>query len=220
MDGIIKGQFVGQEGGNFPVDVETFQQLQNYIDAVCELGNMYIGEGERGTILTGCELMDSGTRRSAGWLVLRGIGLVRYSGGLIADGFSVGQSTINVTVGGVEYPAYVSMSAVPGSIISGNQGYYSWEDIAERTNLIDARHLVPVGTMVLCAPDEIPAGDKWLKCDGRYVDVDAYPLLFEKIGNKFTSAITARMFQLPNAKIAAGIGERGTVDVYYIIKAK
>lgn len=220
MDGIVKGQFVGQEGGNFPVDVETFQQLQEYIDGVAELANMYVGEGMNGAILSGCELTDGGTRRNAGWLVLSGLGLVYFVGGLVDDGFSVVEDTINVTAQGVTYPAYKRRQAISGSIINGNQGFYRWEDIAERTNLIDARHLVPVGTMMLCAPDEMPAGGKWLKCDGRYLDVDAYPLLFEKIGNKFTSSITSRMFQLPNAKIAVSIGGRGTVDVYYIIKAK
>ena len=39
MAGIVRGKFVGQEGGNFPVDAETFQQLQDYVDAVAELSN-------------------------------------------------------------------------------------------------------------------------------------------------------------------------------------
>lgn len=215
---IVKGNFTGQEGGNFPVDAETFQQLQDYIDAVAGLASMYIDEDAEGAILSGCEPLDSGTRRSPGWLILRGR-LVWYEGGLVADDISVIEETIKVESKGVSYDAYVRRRAVAGNV-ADNVGYYTWETLVSKsTTLVDVPR-IPIGSVmgwVRIGPDQ-PAPEGWLYCDGKQYRVAEYRELYDVIGDKFTpdGYEETEVFSVPTLYLG-----NGNIGVgYYIIRAK
>lgn len=216
MSGIVRGKFVGQEGGNFPIDVETFQQMQDYIDAVAELSSMYISEGMEGAILKGCALEASGTRRGAGWLVLAE-GLVYYEGGLVADGLSVIDENITIDARGTKYDAYVRRRAVAGNV-HPRVNYYLWDDILDVMRVSDACRMPPVGSVVGWLRIDRPAPDGWLYCDGKQYRVDEYRKLYDVIGDKFTEdgLEGTDVFNVPtlyvgNANIGVG---------YYMIRAK
>lgn len=213
---IIKGNFTGQVGGNFPVDAETFQQLQDYVDAVAELASMYVGDDVEGAILSGCELESSGTRRGPGWLILGGK-LVWYEGGLIADDISVVEEPISVKSNGVLYDAYVRRRAVAGNV-AGKVGYYEWSALAsKRTTLVDVPR-IPIGSVMGWLRTDQPAPDGWLYCDGKQYRVSEYSSLYAVIGDKFTddgmegtSVFNVPTLYIGNANVGVG---------YYIIRAK
>lgn len=217
MDGIVKGQFVGQEGGNFPVDVETFQQLQEYIDGVAELANMYIGEGMNGAILSGCELTAGGTRRNAGWLVLDGLGLVYFVGGLVDNGFSVVEDTINVTAQDVTYPAYKRRRAIAGIYVD-QIVHYDWSEIGGTARLWDMQHSLPIGCVIGWPMGDVPAPEGWLLCDGSQYPILSYRKLYNVIGDRFTpdGYEGTHVFNVP--RLYLGNGNIGIG--YYIIKAE
>lgn len=214
MSGIVKGKFVGQEGGNFPIDAETFQQMQDYIDAVAELANMYVPGTMSGAILSGCVLESSGTKRGAGWVVLQGEGLVYYEGGLVADGLSVVEDDIDVVVGGVTYPAYSRKRAVAGLMVGASN--YRWDDIAEKTNLYDVKNdAMPIGSIVLYAREDVDVlHGKWLACDGRTVSSAEYAELYAVVGTRYNQgAVLNGQFKLPAlSNLVTGTS--------YIIRAK
>lgn len=218
---IIKGKFTAQTNGRFPVDAETFQQLQDYIDGVAELANMYIGQGMNGAILSGCELMASGTQRNPGWLVLADIGLVPFEGGLVADGFSVLQEDVDVVASGVTYPAYTKLRAVAGRH-NGAVTYYDWVDIATKENLYDSKEMLPVGSIVLWGGERNKlAGGRWLLCDGTHVLQSAYPELYQAIGQLYNGGqMVAGSFRLPSLKTTIYTNTNTYVERYYIIRAK
>lgn len=213
---IVKGNFTGQKGGNFPVDAETFQQLQDYIDAVAELSSMYIGGDAEGAILSGCELENSGTRRGPGWLILRGR-LVWYEGGLVADDISVIEETIKVESNGVSYDAYVRQRAVAGNV-ADKVGYYTWDTLAsKRTTLVDVPR-IPIGSVMGWLRIDQPAPEGWLYCDGKQYRVAEYRELYNVIGDKFTEDgfEGTVFFNVPTLYLG-----NGNIGVgYYIIRAK
>lgn len=198
MEGVVKGLFTGQEGGTFPLDAETLQQLQDYVDGVAELANMYIPSAMSGAILSGCALESSGTRRGAGWLVLQGSGLVWYEGGLIANGLSVVEEELNVTAGGVTYAAYKRVRAVAGVVL--NAKTYQWSDIADRTSVYDVKNeVMPIGMISLYGGSEAQLPVQWLPCDGRSVLIAEYPELFKVIGYKYSGGSTmGTSYKLPD----------------------
>lgn len=217
MSGIVKGNFVGQEGGNFPIDAETFQQLQDYIDVVAELSSMYVPGNMDGAILSGCELEESGTRRGAGWLVLSGVGVVPFDGGLVADGLSVVDEDVDVEVGGVVYRAYVRRRCVAGAHLGVK--LYRWSNIADKTSLYDVKNYVmPVGSIVRYAGDKSKVDERvWLPCDGRAVSQTTYAELYRVIGTIYNTgtagSVGIGMFGIPNI---ADVQNR----FIYIIRAK
>ena len=210
---IVRGKFVGQSGGNFPVDAETFQQLQDYVDAVAELSNMYIPSAMSGAILSGCELESSGTRRGSGWVVLSGEGLVYFEGGLVANGLSVVEDDIDVVVGGVTYPAYSRKRAVAGMI--AGSATYRWDAIADRTNIYDVKNdAMPIGSIVLYGGDATQLSAKWLPCDGRTVSSAEYSELYIAIGTRYNGGQSlSGAFKLPS------LGNLIT-GTSYVIRAK
>lgn len=211
---IIKGKFTAQTNGRFPVDAETFQQLQDYIDGVAELANMYIPSDMDGAILSGCELESSGTRRGAGWLVVKNVGLVPFDGGLVADGISVVEQDVDVVASGVTYPAYVSRRGVAGLVVGSAN--YRWSKIADKANIYDVKNnSLPIGSIVLYGGDESNVNlDKWVPCDGRAVSTSAYSELFMVIGTRYNIGSTAS----GTFKVPAMIDSR--TGTYYIIRAK
>lgn len=210
MSAIIKGNFVGQPDGRFPVDVETFQQLQDYMDSVANcVNNVYIGgDMVEGYIISGCNLSANGTRREAGWLALNGMGLVYYEGGDGAEEeFSVEDILIDVVVDGVVYSAYTKRVAISGD--TGRGSLFLWSDIGEKSS-IDC----PIGGAVVWMGknQSIPQG--WLLCDGRQYYISEYPALFRVIGYQWTpdGQEGGPVFNVPSFPY---IGE-----IYHIIKAK
>lgn len=211
---IVKGKFTSQTNGRFPVDAETFQQLQDYIDAVGELSNMYIPANMDGAILSGCELESGLMRRGAGWLVIRGVGLVPFEGGLLADGLSVVEEDVDVVASGETYPAYVRRRGVSGRVVGAKM--YSWIDIAGKANIYDIKNnIMPIGSIVLYAGESSRLDlDKWLPCDGRAVSTSAYSELFMVIGTRYnTGSVSSGTFKVPNV-------QNVQTQTFYIIRAK
>lgn len=211
---IIKGKFTAQTNGRFPVDAETFQQLQDYIDGVAELANMYIPNDMDGAILSGCELESSGTRRGAGWLVIKNVGLVPFDGGLVADGLSVVEQDVDVVASGMTYPAYVSRRGVAGLVVGSAN--YSWSKIADKVNIYDVKNnTMPIGSIVLYAGESSRLDlDKWLPCDGRAVSTSAYSELFMVIGTRYnTGSVSSGTFKVPNI-------QNVQTQTFYIIRSK
>lgn len=211
---IIKGKFTAQTNGRFPVDAETFQQLQDYIDGVAELANMYIPNDMDGAILSGCELESSGTRRGTGWLVIKNVGLVPFDGGLVADGLSVVEQDVDVVASGMTYPAYVSRRGVAGLVVGSTN--YRWSKIADKANIYDVKNnTLPIGSIVLYGGDASNVNlDKWVPCDGREVLRSEYSELFMVIGNRYNIGSTAsNSFKVPFISNA-------TTGTLYIIRAK
>lgn len=235
MSGIIKGNFTGQPGGVFPVDVETFAAMQSYIDAVSVLVSIVDGVGGKqdGMILSGCQLSSDGMRRSAGWLVLTGAHsphLVYYEGGSVDDNLYEVEEPIDVEVGGVVYNAYVKHIARAGTGVDPIKNY-KWQDISGRVGLwtleqrIDAiRATMPaVGSLVLYGGEsyKVTEDGRWLLCDGYWVKKEHYPELYAVIGDLYNGdEYYEGSFRLPNLKIQIKTSENTYVERYYIIRAK
>lgn len=209
---IVKGNFTGQPDGRFPVDVETFQQLQDYIDSVASvLKELFVGAtGVNGYIVSGCNLNAEGTRREAGWLLLKNEGLVYYEGGDGTSVFSVVDNTIDVVVGGVTYAAYTKRVAVNGD--SGNGNEHFWYTIKEMSLFG-----VPIGGAVMWPGNNSMVPEGWLLCDGAQYNVTDYPSLFMVIGNMYTpeGEQGKGKFNVPKLPyLLDGIG------IYHAIRAK
>lgn len=238
MSGITRGNFVGQPGGIFPIDVETFQQLQDYVDAVGGIVSILEGIDDKqdGVILNGCELSSDGLRRSSGWLVLTGQDkprLVYYEGGNVADGITEVREDVVISYNGVDYKAYERTVARAGEGVDPGKNY-RWSDIAERVTLNDVISRIksveedypgcvpPIGSILLWGGEsETMNSDRWLLCDGRHVAQEEYKALYSVIGGTYNGAsIVAGHFRLPDLKQQIEKDDDTFVDRRYIIRAK
>lgn len=237
MSGIVRGNFTGQPDGRFPLDVETLQQLQDYVDAIGVVFDFFT-PGTSGQfavrVLSGCELDATMKSRSPGWVVVKNqttgkSELVWFVGGLVANGFYVKREGVSVTADGVAYDnAYTRSTAVPGQS-ADSQENYSWNTLtAAKTTLQDvlnkleeldmsiANDASPVGSIILAEEAERA---NWRKCNGVALSKNSCGELFGIVGYKYGGV--GDVFNLPQflpVTIKSEIGDTYYYHYYMRIK--
>lgn len=230
---------MGQPDGRFPVDVETLQQLQDYVDAIGEVFEFFapLTSGQYAVrVMSGCELDAGMKRRSPGWVVVKNqttgkSELVYFVGGLVANGFYVKRESVSVTAEGEAYEnAYTRITAVPGQSADAKDNY-TWNTLtAAKTTLQDvqnelvalassiANEASPVGSIVLAEEAERA---NWRKCNGAALSKSSYGELFAIIGYKYGGE--GDTFNLPSfssvtIQSVAGVTYLG--NYYYYMRIK
>lgn len=229
------GRFLLQPNKDFPADCEMLDYMQTNLHVVSILGNL---AGDK-AVLLGCEAMDYGARRAAGYVFLRTIdhpeGEVLYwEGGATGGGAYLKRETIAVQAQGYEYPqAYVRRSLAPGV----GEENYRWADFHEAQSLPALRSELallrtalaqikptPLGAVELWAGRGVPEG--YLLCDGQQVRQTTYPELFAAIGTTYNTAFdcngrklstTSGFFRLPDLRGRFVVGQNSLDDDYKTI---
>ena len=71
--------------------------------------------------------------------------------------------------------------------------------------------LTPIGSMVIWPTDTIP--DKWLLCDGQFIDPDVYEALFDLIGTVYGFDSGTGFFAVPDMRDRLPMGANGIVGL-------
>lgn len=232
------GNFLNQPNKDFPLDCETLSILQANTALVAVLGNI---AGDK-LILTGCELTNNGTQRTAGYVFVKTQdyphGEVLYwEGGHISGGMCLKQQDIAVTAQGFDYPkAYTRRSLVPGV---GDETF-NWVDFKKpktsaelekqimsltkaQTEMAEKTASEPLGIIKMWAGMKIPEG--YALCDGAMLLISEYPELHAAIGTAFNSGANyngnryttqSGYFRLPDLRGRFIVGYNDLDDEYKV----
>lgn len=193
----VLGNFLNQPNRDFPLDCETFENLQQLACLTAVVGNV---AGDK-SVLYGCELTNGGSRRGPGYVFIRTKAfpegeVLYWEGGAIGGGMYVRQEDVRVSANGRDYSkAYSCRSVAPGV---GSENY-SWADFSELRSLVDLRREneqlekrlaalrpSPLGVVEMWAGREVPEG--YVLCDGRALRKSDYEELAAVLGGAFDSA--------------------------------
>lgn len=176
----ITGNFLTQEGKNFPLDCETLDNLQRAIATVEMFGNLF---GDK-IILSGCTKQMDGTYEE-GYVFIKSTTcpngeVIPFKGGDTSEGVKIVSEDISVTTSTTIFAsAYTSRYLAPAN---GNEtgDVYMWDEFANVTPLRDfinntqakikelettANEHIGVVKMWAGSVDQIP--EDYLLCDGR-----------------------------------------------------
>lgn len=226
------GNFLTQPNKDFPLDCETLDSLAANTAMLEMLGNI---AGDK-VVLYGCELVNNGLQRNAGYVFLRtsdcpGGEILRWEGGLISGGMCLKKEDISITSQGYSYPkAYTRRTLVAGFGVEN----FSWEDfteldtvkelkrkIAELKNELDNVVGEPYGIVKMWAGSVVPEG--YHLCDGAELESVKYPKLYSAIGGTFNNAKNSNgtqyttqsgHFRLPDLQGRFIVGQNGTDTDY------
>lgn len=235
------GNYLTQNGRDFPLDCETLQYTQDNDTMLAMLGNL---AGDR-IILSGCRLSPDGLSRSEGYVFLRTRDfpegeILHWEGGMIGTGLSLVVDDVAVSAQGYNFPkAYTRRRLVAG--IEGE--HFSWADFRTPTlpHELEARLTAaiqqletrlsalappPLGIIEMWAGSSLPNG--YALCNGAEFKQSDFPLLFAALGTTFNAApapngvpYTTRggYFRLPDLRSRFVVGQ-SDIDNDYNALAK
>ena len=217
------GRYLLQPDKNFPVDCETLDTLQSNIALAQVLGNIV---GDK-TILLGCALEQTDTRRAPGYVFARTADfpdgeVIYWEGGNVSTGMYLKQEVVPGTAQGDDFPAaYTTRSLAPGV---GTENF-DWDDFvpvrtareaAEREAEQDAAIALlappPLGVVQTWAGKNVPAG--YALCEGQQLQISEYPALYGDRDNvqqrvqRHRNAILDDPRVFPPARLARAICRR------------
>lgn len=196
------GNFLTQPNKDFPLDCDTLDALQANTALVAALGNI---AGDK-LILTGCELTNNNTQRTAGYVFVKTRDypdgeVLRWEGGNISGGMYVKLEDIPVNAQGFEYPKAYTRRTLAAGVGSEN---FKWSDFkkpktsAELEKMIDdlakqqsestgTGESEPLGIVKMWAGVKVP--ENYALCDGAMLKTSEYPELYKALGTAFNTGV-------------------------------
>lgn len=176
----IEGNYLSQDGNDFPLDCETFDNIQKNAHMAEILGNI----GGPKLFLTGCK--KSGNNYSAGYVFVKTTAypegeVLRWPGGKVTNN-TVYVSTTNtsVTVNGTTYSAAYTTRVLTATNPGGGADSFNF---SEFVHVEDNRPLIGEIKMFAGTSDNLPSNYKL--CVGQELEKDEYPLLYAVIGDMY-----------------------------------
>jgi microcystin-dependent protein len=195
----------------FPFTIKSADFMQNTMQLLSKM----IALGGDNYVLSGCE-EDNDNNVADGYVVIAGE-LMPFKGALKTDKITVVEDRETVSAFGVDYTdAYVSRYAT-----FSDTGDLNWSDFQR---IISNQELWQRVKDIKGDPPGIRAGwcgfidkipENYMLCDGRTLDIDEYPELFENIGTSF-GAVGTTQFKIPDLRERFIVGYSGNGD-YNII---
>ena len=95
-----------------------------------------------------------------------------------------------------------------------SNGALTWSAVGGTSTTFVNEEIVPVGTISPYTDSSLPAGGKWLNCDGAYVDQTTYADLFAVVGTTYGPTVGSD-FKLPDlrGKVPLGFTNTLTIDL-------
>lgn len=196
------GNFLTQPNKDFPLDCDTLDMLQANTALAAALGNI---AGDR-LILTGCDLSNNGTQRTAGYVFVRTKDyphgeIMYWEGGVISGGMYVKLEDVPVNAQGYEYPKAYTRRTLAAGVGKEN---FKWSDfkkpktsseleaqiagLADKVAAAAAQSVSePLGIVKMWAGVKIP--EKYALCDGAALKTSEYPELYEALGTSFNTSV-------------------------------
>lgn len=194
------GNFTSQENKDFPMDCETLDMMQRNTALTAALGNI---AGDK-LILTGCDLTNGGSQRTAGYVFVRTKDfpqgeVMHWEGGAISGGMYIKLEDVQVNALGVNYPkAYTKRTLAAGV---GDENF-NWKDFVKPTTPAELLQKIadltkkieemasqtdsePLGVVKMWAGIRVP--DNYALCDGAALKTDEYPELYAALGTAFNT---------------------------------
>ena len=176
----IEGNYLAQDGNDFPLDCETFDNIQKNTHMAEILGNI----GGPKVFLTGCK--KSGNNYSAGYVFVKTTAypdgeVLRWPGGTVTNN-TVYVSTTNtsVTANGTRYSAAYTTRVL--SATNPGDGADSF-NFSEFVYVEDNWPLIGEIKMFAGPFNKIPSNYKL--CAGQVLEKNEYPLLYAVIGDMY-----------------------------------
>lgn len=176
----IEGNYLAQDGNDFPLDCETFDNIQKNSHMAEILGNI----GGPKLFLTGCR--KSRNSYSAGYVFVKTTEypdgeVLRWPGGEVTNN-TVYVSTTNtpVTANGTTYPAAYTTRVLTAT--DPGDGADSF-DFSEFVHVDDNKPVYGEIKMFAGPVEKIP--ENYKLCDGSKLKKDEYPLLYAVIGDMY-----------------------------------
>lgn len=223
------GNYLTQNGRDFPLDCETLQYAQDNTTMLAMLGNLV---GDR-IILSGCQPSVDGRSRSEGYVFLRTRDfpdgeILRWEGGTVAAGLSLIVEDIAVSAQGYNYPKAYSRRRLSAG---GGEEHFSWDDfhaptlpheletrltaaIQQLEKQLAALAPPPLGIVEMWAGSSVPNG--YALCNGAELKQSDYPALFAVLGTAFNTTqahngtplnTRAGYFRLPDLRARFVVGQ-------------
>lgn len=176
----IDGNYLSQGGNDFPLDCETFDNIQNNLHMTEILGNI----GGPKLFLTGCN--KSGNTYTAGYVFVRTTAypdgeVLRWPGGTVTNNtVYIATSNTAVTANGTEYPAAYTTRVLTATNPGASAESFNF---AEFVHVDDNKPLYGEIKMFAGPISKIPSNYKL--CDGTALNKDDYPLLYAVIGDMY-----------------------------------
>lgn len=176
----IEGNYLAQDGNDFPLDCETFDNIQKNTHMAEILGNI----GGPKLFLTGCE--KDGSNYSAGYVFVKTTAypdgeVLRWPGGRVSNNtVYVSTTDTPVTINGTTYSAAYTTRVLSAVDPGGGADSFNF---SEFVYVEDNRPLIGEIKMFAGPTNKIPKN--YELCDGRELKKDNYPLLYALIGDMY-----------------------------------
>jgi len=119
----------------------------------------------------------------------------------------------NTAFGNINY-SFPGTGSVNTYLRLNSNGQLTWSAVGGTSNTFVNSEIIPVGTIMPYTDTSLPAGNKWLNCDGAYVSTLQYPELSAVIGASFGPLSTnggTQYFKLPDLRGKTIIGFTNTL---------
>lgn len=230
------GNFLTQPNKDFPLDCDTLDMLQANTALVAALGNI---AGDK-LILTGCELTNNGTQRTAGYVFVRTLDypdgeVLRWEGGSISGGMYLKMEDVPVNAQGFEYPKAYTRRTLAAGVGSEN---FRWTDFrkpktsdeleqrieslaGQLSDIVAKSASEPLGIVKMWAGVKVP--ENYALCDGAMLKTSEYPELYKTLGTVFNSGVNyngtryttqSGFFRLPDLRGRFIVGYNDLDDEY------
>ena len=177
----IEGNYLAQDGNDFPLDCETFDNIQKNTHMAEILGNI----GGPKLFLTGCE-KDGFDYYSAGYVFVKTTAypdgeVLRWPGGRVSNNtVYVSTTDTPVTINGTTYSAAYTTRVLSAVDPGGGADSFNF---SEFVYVEDNRPLIGEIKMFAGPTDKIPKN--YELCTGQELKKDEYPLLYALIGDMY-----------------------------------
>lgn len=176
----IEGNYLNQDGNDFPLDCETFDNIQKNTHMAEILGNI----GGPKLFLTGCK--KSGNNYSAGYVFVKTSAypdgeVLRWPGGTVTNNTVYVRTTnTSVTANGTTYSAAYTTRVLTATNPGGVVDSFNFSEFVH----VDDNKPVYGEIKMFAGPfNKIPSNYKL--CAGQVLEKNEYPLLYAVIGDMY-----------------------------------
>lgn len=180
----IEGNYLSQDGNDFPLDCETFDNIQNNTHMAEMLGNI----GGQKLFLTGCR--KSGNKYSAGYVFVKTTAypegeVLRWPGGTVTNNMVyVSTNDTSVTANGTTYSAAYTTRVLTATDPGDGADSFNFSEFV----YVENNWPVYGEIKMFAGPtDKIP--ENYELCDGTELKKDEYPLLYAVIGDMYNEGL-------------------------------
>jgi microcystin-dependent protein len=192
---------------SFPFTIKSADFMQNTMHLLSKI----VAIGGDNYVLSGCE-EDNANNVTDGYVIISGE-IMPFKGDLKTDKIAIIEDRETVSAFGVDYTdAYITRYAT-----FSNTGNLNWSDFQRIISNQELWQRVkdikgdPPGIRASWCGfiDKIPSN--YMLCDGRTLNIDEYPDLFENIGTSF-GAVGTSQFKIPDLREKFIVGYSGNGD--------